>query len=117
MTSTMYISLYTSYFRPDPFLVDFALRVVLAERLADVERSLGDDLPAGAATGVAAFFAGVPDAFLAAAGVTAALEGVAAACLDGDAARRGVADLVTGLLTGLCDRVASADFFAVAAFF
>ena len=115
MTSTMYIQMYTSYFRPDPFLLDFALRAVLAERLADVERSLGDDLPAGAATGVATFLAGVLDAFFA--GVTAALEGVAAACLAGDAARRGVADLVTGLLTGLCDRAAVADFFAVAAFF
>ncbi len=109
--------MYTSYFRPDPFLADFAFRVALAERPADVERSLGDDLPAGAATGVATFLAGVPVAFFAAAGVTAAFEGVAAACLAGEAARRGVADLVTGLLTGLCDRAAGAVFFAPAAFF
>jgi hypothetical protein len=99
-TSTMYIEMYTSYFRPDPFLVDLVARAVLAERLAEVDLSLGDDLPAaGTATGVAAFFAGVPEAFFA--GVAAAFEGVADACRLGEATRRGVADLVTGLLTGL----------------
>jgi hypothetical protein len=114
----MYIEMYTIYFLPDPFFVDFALRAVLAERLADVERNLGDDLPvAGAATGVATFLAGVPVAFLAADGVAAVFEGVAAACLDGEAALRGVADLVTALFTGLCERVTFADFFAVVAFF
>jgi hypothetical protein len=114
----MYIEMYTIYFLPDPFFVDFALRAVLAERLADVERSLGDDLPAaGAATGVATFLAGVPDDFLAADGVAAALEGVAAACLKGEAALRGVADLVTALLTGLCERVTLALFFAAVTFF